>query len=929
MVIIQGNFTMRHPHYQRLQWLPILLVLALLLSACGSKAERMVGARPATPLPDVVEAYLQQYQPGPLPRLFQTTYIYDRNGIQIAELFEEGRRTWVSLDRISQHLIDATIATEDATFYTNLGVDPLRIAAAALANNNAGAIVSGASTITMQLARNLFLGPEQRYDPSMDRKVLEAGLAQELTSLYTKDEILEMYLNLLNYGALTYGPEAASQVYFGKHASDLTLAEATFLAGIPQQPATYNPFTNYDTVKRRQSVVLDLMVRHGYLEREEADAVYLEPVELKGRLGLAPNLAPHFVQYTINSLDARLGPNYTRRSGFNLFTTLDLRMQTLAQQLITERVAQGRQRYNMNNAALVAMRPGTGEILAMVGSADFEDESISGQVNVALMPRQPGSALKPVLYAKAFDDLLLSPASVMWDTQITYDLGFNQYYTPQNYDNRYHGLMTARTALANSYNVPAVRLLDAMGMARALEGAYALGVRTLTEDPSRYTLTLAVGGHEVTLMDLVTAYHTLASDGRYLPPEVVETILDSQSRLIHPLARPAPVQAISPGSAFLVTDILSDNTARAPAFGLNSPLRLSRPAAAKTGTTTSYRDNWTVGYTRYLLAGVWVGNSSGEPMRNTTGVTGAAPIWHDFMEAVLNNPDYLKILGAPADDDSAWEFTPPDDVERRDACPLDLTCRQGGEYFTREWLAAAGSDGPLADTFITEATMPVHRDRNGNPISAIYCGQPGGQERTLFRLTGAPGLVARSATQNSAASPIKLAAPAVTSPDEVAQTLDLNSDLPVVLFYPDQELERLRKLRWARARGLAVNVGKCADLQYYTVQSGDHWTILARRFGLSVGELQAANAHLLRDEGVLRPNDRLWVPFGIPIQIGGAGEYYEVQSGDTWARIATEFGIPLRLLQTVNPGIVRPFFLLRPGDEVFIPQVEHLAGILR
>jgi penicillin-binding protein 1C len=919
---------MRHSH-RHLKWLPILFILTLLVSSCGSTAEKMVGARPATPLPDVVEAYLQQYQPGPLPRLFQTTYVYDRNGVQIAELFEEGRRTWVSLDRISQHLIDATIATEDVTFYTNLGVDPLRIAAAAWANNAAGTIVSGASTITMQLARNLFLGPEQRYDPSMDRKVLEAGLAQELTSLYTKDEILEMYLNLLNYGALNYGPEAASQVYFGKHASDLTLAEATFLAGIPQQPATYNPFTNYDVVKRRQSVVLDLMVRHGYLERQEADAVYLEPVELKGQLGLAPNLAPHFVQYTINSLDARLGPNYTRRSGFNLFTTLDLRMQTLAQRIITERVAQGRQRHNMNNAALVAMRPGTGEIVAMVGSANFNDDSISGQVNVALMPRQPGSALKPVLYAKAFDDLLLSPASVMWDTQVTYDLGFNQVYTPQNYDNRYHGLLTVRSALANSYNVPAVRLLDMMGMARALEGAYALGVRTLTEDPSRYTLTLAVGGHEVTLMDLVTAYHTIASGGRYMPPEVAETILDSQSQLIRPLVPPEPVQAISPGSAFLITDILSDNTARAATFGVNSPLRLSRPAAAKTGTTTSYRDNWTVGYTRYLLAGVWVGNSSGEPMRNTTGVTGAAPIWHDFMEAVLNNPDYLKILGAPASDESAWEFIPPRDVEQRDACPLDLSCREGGEYFTREWLGAAGSDGPLADIFITEPTMTVHRDRNGNPIGAVYCGQPGGQERTLFRLTGAPGLVARQSTQNPAASMIKLAAPAITTPGEVAQVLDLDSDLPVVLFYPDQELERLRKLRWARARGLAINVGACSALQYYSVQRGDHWTMLARRFGLSVGELQAANAHLLRDDGVLRLNDRLWVPFGIPIQIGGDGEYYEVRSGDTWTQIATEFGLPLRLLQTVNPEIVRPFFLLRPGDEVFIPQVERLAGVLQ
>jgi penicillin-binding protein 1C len=908
------------------------LVVLLLLSSCR-QAERMVGVRPASRLSAVVEAYLQEYQPGPLPRLFQTTYVYDRNGVQIAELFEEGRRTWVSIGLISKHLLDATVATEDATFYTNAGIDPFRIAAAMLDNTSEGRVISGASTITMQLARNLFLGPGQRYDASMDRKLLEAGLAQELTSLYTKQEILEMYLNLLNYGNLAYGPEAAAQVYFGKHASELTRGEATFLAGIPQQPATLNPFRNFAAVKERQSVVLDIMVRHGYLIKREADAIYREPLTLRTNIDPAPNLAPHFVQYMISQLDAQLGQGYTRRAGFNLFTTLDLRMQTLAQKLIAERVAQGKERYNMNNAALVALRPGTAEVLVMVGSADFNDAAIAGQVNVALMPRQPGSAIKPILYALAFDQLLISPASALWDLPVTYDMGGNQYYSPQNYDNKFHGLVTARSALANSYNVPAVRLLDALGLPRAIAGAQALGVRSWDADPDDYTLTLALGGHEVTLMDLVTAYHTLANGGAYLPPQVAQTFLDSQSQLIHPLAAPAPVQAITPGAAFLVTDILSDNAARTPMFGANSPLRLSKPAAAKTGTTTDFRDNWTVGYTRHLLAGVWVGNSSGLPMRNTTGVTGAAPIWREFMEAILSSPEFLKTLGVREEDANAWAFTPPADVTVQDVCPFNLSCRSGGEYFTQAWLTTAGADGPLADMFTTEATVPVHADRAGNPWGAVYCSQPGGQERKLFRLTDTPGLSQFSLAVQSRppgrAATINRLAPAVAPAINITNAEQSTGDQAVYFYYPDKELERMRRIQWARNRGLAVNVGACSSLAYYTVKSGEYWTLIARRFNLSLGELQASNPHVLREGGVLRPGDRLLVPNGVAIQIGDRGEFYVVEVGDSWAGIARRYGLPLRLLQTVNPDVVRPYFILKPGDQLFVPSAQALDGIVQ
>ncbi|MCB0127638.1 MAG: transglycosylase domain-containing protein, partial [Caldilineaceae bacterium] len=595
---------MNMPHRPSYRTAFLLLTFVLITSACFGKAQEMVGARPASRLPAVVETYLQKYQPGPNPRLFQTTYLYDRNGVQLAELFGEGRRTWVALNRMSQHLINATVATEDASFYDNMGIDPLRIAVAAWQNHKSGGIVSGASTITMQLARNLFLGPEDRYNPDMDRKVLEVGLAQELTTRYTKAEILEMYLNLLNYGSLAYGPEAAAQTYFGKSAEVLDLAESTMLAGIPQAPGVLNPYRNYEAVKARQKIVLSLMVKRKLITERQAEQAYRQPVKLRRDISPAPQLAPHFVQYVIQSINSRMGDGYLERAGFNLFTTLDLRIQEVAEKTIREQITQLKVKHDLGNAALVAMRPGTGEIVAFVGSADFSDESIDGQVNMALSPRQPGSSFKPLLFATAFSDNLISPASIMWDVPVTYDLGANQFYKPINYDEQYHGLITTRTALANSYNVPAVRLLAALGTDRMVESGVAMGLHSLKES-NWFGLGMALGSNEVPLLEMVNAFRTIANHGLYHEPEVALTILDSQSQLIHPLPQVDPTQAISPASAFMITDILSDNVARIPAFGGTSPLKLSRPAAAKTGTTNDFRDNWTIGFTRHLVVGVW------------------------------------------------------------------------------------------------------------------------------------------------------------------------------------------------------------------------------------------------------------------------------------------------------------------------------------
>lgn len=768
---------------------------------------------------NAVETYLQQYQPGPQPRLFQTTHIYDRNGTLIASLHDEGERSWVAIDQIARPLIDATIATEDATFFANSGVDPLRMVGAAVQSAQEGEITSGASTITMQLARNLFLGPEQRYDQSVDRKLLEIGLAQELTQLYSKAELLEMYLNLLNYSHLAYGPQAAAQIYFGKNAADLTLAEASLLAGIPQQPANLDPYRNFDATKRRQRIVLDLMVRHGYLTTAQADAAFAEPLALQESQTPSSNKAPHFVQYVIESLDRRFGRGYTRRAGLQITTTVDLRLQESAQKLVSERVAAAKTEYDLSNAALIALRPNSGEILAMVGSADFNDPTIAGQVNVVLSPRQPGSAIKPILYAAALEQNLISPATIIWDTPVTYTISGGQIYAPQNYDNLFHGPVTVRTALANSYNIPTVKLLDALSVETMLESARAMGIRSLNQSADWYGLSLTLGGGEVTLLDLTTAFQTLASNGAYLPPNAILATADSQGRPLYASEPVAPVQAIDPATAFLISDILSDNEARTAAFGPASPLLLSRPAAVKTGTTTDWRDNWTIGYTRYLVTGVWAGNSDGHPMRNTSGITGAAPIWHDFMEAIIADPTLLAILQAPTEP-TAWTFAPPANVSQRPECPPGVSCRNGGEFFSNGWLQATGDVGPLADSVEQVKSAPVYVQQGENGRRVGFCTLEDAAERTVLRMPDPVGVALLRDHQPTTTSVGFLTAQTTGITEVVTQTMQ-----PLTVG-------QLQTVGWALRNSSALNLGPCDALNAIVPAA------LAARPGSSDGDLR-------------------------------------------------------------------------------------------
>ena len=893
-----------------------------------------LGPRPEGSIKTVVEHYMQQYQPnGSLPKLFETTRVYDRNGVLLAEFLEEGRRTWVTLDQISPALISATVATEDATFFTNRGVDSRRIVGAAIQNVQTQSIASGASTITMQLARNLFLEPEERFEQTIDRKFFEIGLAHDLTILFNKEELLEIYLNLVNYGHLAYGPEAAAQVYFGKSAIDLTWAEATILAGVPQQPASFDLFTNFAAAKQRQRVVLDLLVRHDFLTQERADAIFAEEIFLIGSSEEKDYLAPHFVLYVEKALERRMaealgienGRWKMRRSGMHIITSLDMPMQVLAEQELKAWIARVGEAYRMTNGALVAIQPQTGEILAMVGGVDFNQED-AGQVNLSVSLRQPGSSFKPVLYAAALSDDLISPATVIWDTPTAYPVGMGHFYSPRNYDRTFHGPVTVRTALANSYNVPAVKLLASLGNERLVSKAKEFGITSLTREPGSYGLSLSLGAGEVSLLELTNAFRTFANEGLYSPPQFAMFMVDDLGRY----RSPPPVERkriISEGVAFQLTDILSDNEARKPAFGANSRLKLSRPAAAKTGTTTNFKDNWTVGFTKYLVAGVWTGNSDGTPMWGNSGAAGAAPLWHNFMEAVIADKGMRELIGAP-DDPNLWAFDVPDSVVQLPDCPPAVRCRTGGEYFTSSWLSKTRGNGLLAGTVVTGRSLPTHFARSADFEDLSYCivdetiGAVNGgrtnttpETRSLLRISSWVGLAFPPGYSTVGRPLAPMPEIKVDEDDDGLNTPppEYRDDL---VYIPATEQEKFRLLSYSMQRGIPVSLGSCSDLRYYTARANDSWAGLARAHGLPESVLRNANLHV---KGSLN-GERLLLPRAIPIRFHEESMIHEVESGDSWVNIAAKYDIPISLLRAANPNAIRPYYILRPGDLLHIPE---------
>lgn len=590
---------------------------------------------------------------------FETTRILDAKGDLLYEILDPnaGRRTYTRLQDISPYMLAATLATEDKDFYTHPGFNINAIFRAFTQNYASGEVVSGASTITQQLARALLFTPEEASEQSYLRKVREAILASEITRRYTKDEILELYLNEIYYGNLAYGVEAAAETYFGTTASQLTLAQASFLAGLPQAPSVYDVYTNRDVTLGRQQNVLNLMVKlsaedgciyvSNNIQRvcvslEEAAAAGLETLDHSFSSPDVQIRYPHWVQYVRSLLEEQFDAQTIYRSGFTVYTTLDPEMQDMAQETLSSHVA-GLVDKHVGSGALVAIRPTDGHILAMVGSADFYNEEIDGQINMAVSPRQPGSSIKPLTYTAAFEKGW-TPSTLIWDVASEFPPSGNTDdprppYIPRNYDNRFHGPVTVRTALANSFNIPAVKTLNFVGIydnpdTPEAEGlvafAHRMGITDLNSD--QYGLALTLGGGEVKLLDLTNAFAIFANQGQRVTPVAITKIVDFQGNVVYEAPTPSTEQVIRPEHAYLISSILSDNQARSPMFGTNSVLNLPFTVAAKTGTTDDFRDNWTLGFTPDLAVGVWVGNPDNTPMQGTSGVTGAAPIWAEFMQ---------------------------------------------------------------------------------------------------------------------------------------------------------------------------------------------------------------------------------------------------------------------------------------------------------
>ncbi|HVU67819.1 MAG TPA: transglycosylase domain-containing protein [Ktedonobacteraceae bacterium] len=578
--------------------------------------------------------------------------IYDSQGRLIDQMTDQGIHTEIPYKQIAPDLLNATVAIEDHTFWQNQGVDIMGILRAAIADLNSQQQVQGGSTITQQLIKKLVVGDSD----DIKRKLSELVLAPQVNNHYSKQDILEMYVNTIYYGHQAYGIEAAATVYFGlvntdgrSAASQLDLAQAAFLAGLPRNASLYDPAVNTEAAYQRFSDVLQAMVAQHYITQVQAQTAYQE--------GTAPDFfkssptlidqAPHFDEYVLSQLEQlyHLSRAQLSRSGLIVYTTLDVELQHKILKIMQQHIAEIRDAHHVTNAAEVLIDFHTGAIISMLGSIDYYDKAIDGQYNVALAYRQPGSSFKPYVYVTAFAQGA-SPAQAVDDASTTFQVPDSNppTYTPSNYDEHFHGHMTLRCALQNSLNVPAVRVLQHVGIANSMNTAKAMGITTYEGTPG---LSLVLGGLDVRLLDHTSAYGVFANGGVRQPYYSISKIIKSTTGKVLLQHQTTPgVQVLTPQLAYMMTSVLSDNTSRLPEFFDCNVLQLYansqqdcyngnrgqvRPAAAKTGTTQDFRDNWTVGYTTDFVMGVWAGNDDNSPMINVTGVQGAAPIWHDAM----------------------------------------------------------------------------------------------------------------------------------------------------------------------------------------------------------------------------------------------------------------------------------------------------------
>jgi len=616
-------------------WLKSLFRLAVILFFAGLVLGFLAFAYFAKDLPS--PANISQRQ------ITESTKIYDRTGkILLYDIHGEEKRTIIPFDEIPQQMRQATLAIEDSNFYNHFGLDFKGILRSILYNIIGKKILGqqvsiGGSTLTQQFIKNAILTSEKTYT----RKIKEAIFAVEMEIKYSKDEIFGFYLNQVPYGSNAYGVEAAAQTFFNKNAKDLTLGEAALLASLTQAPSYYSPYGSHvDVLKARQEYVLDRMQKLGYISEEESEAAKQE--KLKFAPAKSGIKAPHFVMYIKEYLEAKYGREAMETGGLKVTTTLDWDLQKTAEEIIHNGAVSNWKNYKARNAALVALDPKTGQILAMVGSYDYFDLDNDGNVNVALRDRQPGSSFKPFAYATAFQKGY-TPDTVLFDLKTEFnpncpssaaqekdEYGLDCYH-PGDYDDKLRGPVTARQALAQSLNIPSVQMLYLAGIPETIKTAKALGITTLN-DPERYGLSLVLGGGEVKLLDEVAAYGVFANDGVKNQTAPILKVEDKDGQTLEEYKNESD-KVLEPQIARLISNILSDNNSRAPVFGQNSALYFAdRPVAAKTGTTQGYRDAWTLGYTPSLAVGVWVGNNNNSPMaRAGAGIAAAGPLWHDFI----------------------------------------------------------------------------------------------------------------------------------------------------------------------------------------------------------------------------------------------------------------------------------------------------------
>ncbi len=561
----------------------------------------------------------------------QSTKIYDRTGkIVLYEIHGEERRVLLDLEDLPEYVKWATIVIEDKNFYQHKGFSFKRMVKAAFIDLLKGKKLQGASTITQQFVKNAILSPKKTFS----RKIKELILSYQIEKKFSKNQILKMYLNEIPYGSTAYGIEAASQTYFGKSAKQLTLAEAAVLAALPKAPTYY--FNHKDKLIARQRYILHLLLKNGYITKEDYQKA------LKEKIVFSPKkekiIAPHFVMYVKEILTERYGEKEVEQGGLNVYTTLDVEKQKIAEEIIKKQAEKNEKLYNASNAALVCLDAKTGEILAMVGSKDYFDKSIDGQVNVTLMPRQPGSSFKPIVYAAAFQKGY-TPQTMLFDVKTNFSTN-QKPYIPENYDGKERGPVSIKQALAGSLNIPSVKVLYLTGLKNVLSLAQKMGYSTL-KNPQQYGLSLVLGGGEVKLLEHTAAYSIFAQEGMKHKIKAILEIKDSQGKIIEKKEKDKGERVLDRQTARLINDILSDNQARSFIFGTKSYLYLGDiPVAAKTGTTNDFRDGWTIGYTPSIVTGVWVGNNDNSKMKKgACGLNVAAPIWHQFMEKILKNKE--------------------------------------------------------------------------------------------------------------------------------------------------------------------------------------------------------------------------------------------------------------------------------------------------